>query len=139
MAGMQEGPSADATKKFIEDDRCANALGIRFAELAPGRAAAGLIVREDMLNGHGTCHGGIMFTLADAVFAVLSNSRGARAVAQFCSIAYMRPAKLGDQLMAVGTESIVSGRRGIYDITVSCGDEVVAAFRGHARAIDDRG
>jgi hypothetical protein len=30
-----------------------------------------------------------------------------------------------------------SGQRGVYDITVSCGDVVVAAFRGHARAVDE--
>ena len=90
-----------------------------------------------MLNGLGTCHGGAIFAFADTVFAAASNSKGHAAVAQFCSIAYLRPARAGDELTAVGTESGVSGPRGVYDINVSCRDELVAAFRGHARQIGD--
>lgn len=133
-----ERPDRTFVNAFVERDLCAKALGIDIGEIGPGRASATMVVRADMVNGHGTCHGGIIFTLADTVFAVASNARGRLAVAQFCSIAYLRPAAIGDQLRAVGTEAILSGQRGIYDITVSCGDEVVAAFRGHARAVDER-
>jgi acyl-CoA thioesterase len=138
MLNTLEGPARTIANSFLQNDHCAQSLGISFAEIGPGRATATMIVRKDMLNGHGTCHGGIIFALADAIFAIASNSHGQRAVAQFCSIGYMRPANLGETLKAVGAETMLAGQRGIYDITVSCGDEVVAAFRGHSRAVGER-
>jgi phenylacetic acid degradation protein PaaD len=124
------------THSFIEKDLCAKSLGIRFEPTAPGRTCARMVVRPDMVNAHGTCHGGMIFALADAVFAVACNSRGRRAVAQFCSIAYMRAARVGDELTAVGVETVQAGQRGVCDITISCGDAVVAAFRGHSRSVE---
>ena len=128
----------DALRGFLDRDQYVKLLGITFADIEPGRASASMVVRADMVNAHGTCHGGAIFSLADAAFAAISNSRGRPAVAQFCSIAYLRPASLGDELKAVGQESAVSGQRGIYDINVTCGNELIAAFRGHARLIGDR-
>ena len=122
---------------FLQNDQCAQSLGITITEIGPGRATAAMTVGKHMLNGHGTCHGGIIFAFADTVFALASNSRGRRAVAQFCSIAYLRPVGAGMELQAIGAETILSGQRGVYDITVRCGDDVVAAFRGHARALDE--
>ena len=138
MLNTLEEPARAIANSFLQNDHCAQSLGISFTEIGPGRATATMIVRKDMLNGHGTCHGGMIFALADAIFAIASNSRGQRAVAQFCSIAYLRPANLGETLKAVGAETMLAGQRGIYDITVSCGDDVVAAFRGHARAVGER-
>jgi phenylacetic acid degradation protein PaaD len=138
MLDSLEDPARAIVNTFLQNDYCSQALDISFAEIGSGRATATMVVRKDMLNGHGTCHGGIIFALADAIFAIASNSHGQRAVAQFCSIAYLRPANLGDKLKAVGAETMLAGQRGIYDITVSCGDDIVAAFRGHARAVGDR-
>ena len=138
MLNTLEEPARTLANSFLQNDHCAQSLGISFAEIGPGRASATMVVRKDMLNGHGTCHGGMIFALADAIFAIASNSRGQRAVAQFCSIAYLRPANLGETLKAVGAETMLAGQRGIYDITVSCGDEVVAAFRGHVRVLGER-
>ena len=131
----EEGNRA-GVMEFLQRDQCAKMLAIRFDDIAPGRASATMTVRADMVNGHGLCHGGLIFTLADTVFAVACNGRGRRAVAQFCSIAFLRPVEVGDQLRAVGRETILAGQRGIYDITVTCGEEVIAAFRGHARSVD---
>jgi len=138
MRDTLEDPARAFVNAFLQNDHCSQSLGISFAEICPGRATATMVVRKDMLNGHGTCHGGIIFTLADTIFAVASNSHGQRAVAQFCSIGYLRPANLGEELKAVGAESLLTGQRGIYDITVSCGDDVIAAFRGHVRVLGER-
>lgn len=138
MLDISKDPDRTFVNAFVERDRCAKTLGIEFGEIGPAHASARMVVREDMINALGTCHGGIIFTLADIVFAAASNARGRPAVAQFCSIAFLRPAAIGDELTAVGAATMVAGQRGIYDITVSCGDEVVAAFRGHARAVDER-
>jgi acyl-CoA thioesterase len=138
MANPHRDPLAAFPPGFFDNDYCAQAFGIKVTEIAPGRATAVMTVRKDMLNGHGTCHGGMIFTLADTAFAIASNSRGDAAVAQFCSIAYMQPAALGDELTAVATESVLAGPRGVYDIIVTRGDLVIAAFRGHARTIERR-
>ena len=95
-----------------------------------------MTVTERMVNGHKTCHGGFIFTLADSAFAFACNSYDQRSVAQHCSITYVAPTRLGDELFAHATEVSRTGRSGIYDITVSTGQgAVVAFFRGHSRTI----
>ncbi len=128
---------AAALGAFLERDQYARLLGIRFVDVGAGRASATMIVRPDMVNGHGLCHGGAIFSLADAVFGAASNSQGRKALAQFCTIAFLRPASEGDELTAVGQETAASGLRGIFDINVSCRDELIAAFRGHVRVIEE--
>jgi acyl-CoA thioesterase len=138
---MRDTPEDNANaglRAFLERDQYVKLLGIKFAHIEPGRASATMVVREDMVNAHGTCHGGAIFSLADAAFAAISNFKGWPAVAQFCSVAYLRPAKIGDELKAVGQETAVAGQRGVYDINVMCGSELIAAFRGHARLIGER-
>ena len=132
-----EDQAVGALRAFLQRDQYAKLLGIHFVEVGPGRAQATMIVRPDMVNGHGLCHGGAIFTLADAVFGAASNSQGRMALAQFCTIAFLRPASEGDELTAVGSETAASGQRGVFDVNVSCGDELIAAFRGHVRVIED--
>ena len=89
-----------------------------------------------MVNGHGIIHGGYIVTLADSAFAFACNSYNQRAVAQHCSITFLRPVQDGDRLTATARENIRSGRDGIYDVRVvdRLGD-TVAEFRGHARTV----
>lgn len=93
-----------------------------------------------MVNGIGITHGGAIFTLADAVFSLACNTYNERTVAAHCSIAYLRPTKLGDRLIAKATEVVRSGRAGIYDVSVLLEnafleDAIVAEFRAHSRII----
>ena len=62
-------------------DRAAQALGITVEAIGPGFARCRMTVREDMLNGHGTCHGGLTFTLADTAFAYACNAYNRATVA----------------------------------------------------------
>ena len=95
-----------------------------------------MTIRPDMTNGHGICHGGFIFTLADSAFAFACNSYDERTVAQHCAVTFIAPAKLGDVLTAHAVEVSRTGRSGIYDITVTNGaGAVVAEFRGHSRTI----
>jgi acyl-CoA thioesterase len=119
------------------DDRASRALGMEILDIAPGRATLAMTIRETMTNGHGMCHGGYIFTLADSAFAFASNGYDQRAVAQHCSISFVRPAQLGERLTAECIERSRAGRGGIYDVSVKGGDGMlVAEFRGHARTID---
>jgi acyl-CoA thioesterase len=120
-------------------DKAAQALGITLLDIRQGYARMSMAVRDDMLNGHATCHGGFIFTLADSAFAFACNSYDQRVVAAQCAITFLAPARLGDRLTAKGTERQRFGRNGIYDITVTRADGApIAEFRGHARTVKGR-
>ncbi|MDX6319277.1 MAG: acyl-CoA thioesterase [Nocardioidaceae bacterium] len=117
------------------NDLASQGLGMVLTEVAAGRATLSMTVRDDMTNGHGTAHGGFIFTLADSAFAFACNSYNERTVAQACDIVFAAPARAGDTLVAEAVERHRFGRNGLYDIRVRCGDRVVAEFRGRSRAI----
>lgn len=124
-------------RRMYAADRAARDLGIALEAIGPGRARMTMRVEERMTNGHGTCHGGVIFTLADACFAYACNSHNVTAVAASCDITYPAPAHPGDVLTAVGQETHLRGRNGVYDVTVSNQNgEVVALFRGHCRRLN---
>ncbi|MDE3176633.1 MAG: hydroxyphenylacetyl-CoA thioesterase PaaI [Pseudomonadota bacterium] len=117
-------------------DRASQALGMRLVEIGPGEAAIEMTIRADMANGHGMCHGGYVFTLADSAFAFACNSRDQRMVAAQGAISFLAPAQVGDVLTAKAREVHLRGRGGIYDVSVSNQNgEPIAEFRGHCRAI----
>jgi acyl-CoA thioesterase len=117
-----------------EMDQMARLLGIVLDEIGPGRARVSMSVREDMANSMGTCHGGILFSLADCAFAYSCNSRNRKTVAAGASIDFVSAARLGDRLTAVAEERALVGRTGIYDVRVANqSDELIAFFRGRSR------
>ena len=92
-----------------------------------------MTVREDMVNSHGICHGGTIFSLADCAFAYSCNSRNRKTVAAGATIDYVSSARLGDRLTAVGEERALSGRTGVYDVQVVDEDgKLIACFRGRS-------
>lgn len=117
-------------------DRASQALGITLDEIRPGRARMHMTVREDMVNGHDLCHGGLIFTLADSTFAFACNSHNQSTVAAGCSIEFLAPARLGDVLTATGEEQALVGRNGVYDIRVEDQNgQLIAMFRGKSARI----
>ena len=118
------------------DDRATRKLGISLDRILPGAATLSMTITDDMTNGHGTCHGGYIFTLADSAFAFACNSYNHRTVAQHCSVSFIAPAFAGDRLTATAREVSRRGRGGIYDIAVvNQNGEQLAEFRGHSRTI----
>jgi len=114
-------------------DRAAQALGITVEAIGPGSAVCRMGVRDDMLNGHATCHGGLIFTLADTAFAYACNAGNRATVALTCQISFIAPAHAGDVLSASACEQSRTGRTGVYDVEVCRADGmVVALFRGQA-------
>jgi acyl-CoA thioesterase len=117
-------------------DLASLALGMKLLQVGPGSASMQMAVREDMANVHNTCHGGLIFTLADSTFAYACNSHNRNAVAVTCVIEYMRPAYVDDLLTATGREQALEGRNGVYDIRVeNQKGELVALFRGKSTQI----
>ncbi|MEO1198228.1 MAG: hydroxyphenylacetyl-CoA thioesterase PaaI [Pseudomonadota bacterium] len=141
MTAVTELPPDDLARACAEamwaDDRTSQHLGMQITEIGAGRATITMTVTELMTNGHGTCHGGYIFTLADSAFAFACNGYNQRTVAQHCSVTYLRPAHLGDVLTATAREVSRTGRSGIYDIPVTNQDGVhIAEFRGHSRTVN---
>jgi len=121
------------------DDRASQGLGMRIERVAPGEAVIAMTVRSDMTNGHGICHGGFIFTLADSTFAFACNTYDQRTVAQHCMVTFLQPVHEGETLTAHAVERTRAGRGGIYDITVrDSRGTAVAEFRGHSRTISGR-
>lgn len=141
---MNQAASADAltlaestARAMFSRDSAAHALGIQITEVAPGQATLTMTVRQDMLNGHRICHGGMIFLLADTTFAYACNSYNHNTVASACHIDFLVPAHEGDVLEAHAVEQTLSGKTGVYDITVRLATtrEAVALFRGKSHRI----
>ena len=120
---------------MLRDDAATKALGIELLWVAEGRSRLQMIVRDDMVNGHGTAHGGIIAALADTAFAVACNSYGEATVASGFSIEFLQPGRVGDELVAEAVEVARHGRSGVYDVSVRRGDTVLATFRGRSRSL----
>ena len=115
-------------------DHASRGLGMQVLRAGPGEAVLTMRVTQAMVNGHGICHGGFIFALADLAFAFACNSHGDRAVAQHCSITFLRPGRAGEMLRAEAQERVRAGRTGITDVRVLGEDgTVVAEMRGQSR------
>ena len=126
-----------ATQALFERDQASQVLGMRLVEVRPGHARVVMRVRADMVNGHATCHGGLIFALADSAFAFSCNSHNESTVAAAASIDFLASASAGDELSAVATELWRSRRNGIYEVTVTNQrGERIALFRGRSYRID---
>lgn len=124
------------TDAMLANDDAARSLGIEVLITRPGEVRVKMSISRDMTNSHDNCHGGLIFTLADVGFAYACNNTNKVTVASGCSIEFMAPAEIGDQLTATVKERIRSGRTGVYDadITNQRG-ELVAVFRGKSYQI----
>lgn len=134
-----EATALRAAKALYEGDRASQSLGMVILQAGPGTARVRMQVRDDMVNGHGACHGGLIFSLADSAFAFACNSYGAPTVGAAASIDYLRPAMRGDELIADARELWLSRRSGIYEVTINNQrGETVALFRGRSHRVAQR-
>ena len=121
---------------MLADDKASRALGLELDSVGPGAARMSMTLRPDMLNGHGSAHGGLIFTLADSTFAFACNAYNQVTVAESCHIAFLAPAREGDRLTATAREVVREGRNGLYDVRVTNQDgRVIAEFRGKSRTV----
>jgi acyl-CoA thioesterase len=138
MNMAQDDAAAEALRRartaadaLLAGDTASLALGIELLDVAPGCVRVGMTVRADMVNGHGICHGGILFTLADSAFAFACNSHGEAMVAAGASIEFLAPVPRGARLTATATETSRTSRGGIYDVVIARETgERLAYFRG---------
>ena len=112
-------------------DRAAQSLAMRITHIAPGEATIEMPVRDDMLNGFDTCHGGYITALGDTAFAYACNTRNEMTVASGLSVDFVAPGRPGDVLVAQARELSQAGRTGVYDVTIrNHQGQLIALFRG---------
>jgi len=125
-----------AGKTMYDRDPASQGLGMTLDEIRPGYARMSMRVRADMLNGHASCHGGFIFTLADSAFAFACNSHNFNTVGAGCTIDYLAPGREGDILTAEAVEQALAGKTGVYDVTVTNAEgKTIALFRGKSHRV----
>ena len=118
---------------MLREDTATAMLGMRVVSVSAGACCVVMHVGGDMLNGHGSCHGGVLFSLADTAFAFACNSDNERTVAAGAQIDFLRPAFVGDVIEATAGELSAGKRLGLYDVTLrNQKGQVVALFRGRS-------
>ncbi|HOB86332.1 MAG TPA: hydroxyphenylacetyl-CoA thioesterase PaaI [Bacillota bacterium] len=121
--------SAEIEACYRRQDRFPLSLGIQLEEIRAGYARVSMEIKEEMTNFHGITHGGALFALADTAFGLASNTRGP-AVALQVSINFIKATRPGDRLTATAQEEYLTRSTGIYQISVTRGEELVALIRG---------
>jgi acyl-CoA thioesterase len=131
MTPMTPQDRADRCAKIMwANDHASKYLGLSLKTTGLGTAELFFTVKSHHLNGHGICHGGFIFTLADSAFAFACNSYNQITVAQESTITFLASSKLGEVLTASAVEILRTGRSGVYDVTVTGTDgRKIALFR----------
>lgn len=124
---------AEITARMWEKDYFSQWLGLEIDESGPGYCKLHYRINDQMLNGFGIVHGGVVFSAADSAFAFACNSHGNLTVALDVSITFTRPARSGDLLVVEARELHLGNRTGLYEIrTTNEAGELVALFKGTA-------
>ena len=119
-----------ALRAFFQNDRFARHNGIELLDAGPGWAKAQLAVADQHLNAADVVHGGALFTLADFVFAVASNSHGRLALGINVSISFLKSAR-GPLLTAEAREVCCNSKLGTYTMEVrDAAGELTALAQG---------
>lgn len=111
-------------------DAYLNSLGITLLHAGRDRVTIRMTVMDHHMNFNGTCHGGVLFSLADTAFGLASNARGVIAAAVHADIAFCAPVRAGAELTAEAIEVSRSRRVGTYRVDVTSAGELVATFTG---------
>lgn len=134
---MSRQTIAERTAEIIQrEDAVGRWLGMKLLEIRAGYARLSMRVTENMVNGQAVCHGGMMFLLADTAFGYACNTHNERALAASCSIDFLAPAQMGDELTAEAKEAAHAGRTRLYDVRITKRDgTLVALFRGRSATV----
>ena len=117
--------------KMMAEDKFSQWLGIETVLIEQGHCILKMKIREEMINGFGSSHGGVAFSFADSALAFASNSHGRLSVALECSISFAIAVKEGDELTCEARELSLTNKTGTYHIEISNQkNEKVAFFKG---------
>jgi acyl-CoA thioesterase len=120
-------------QRMLQHDKFTAWLGLEIDEVNTGYCKLHYTVKEDMLNGFHSIHGGVLFSAADSAFAFACNSHGVLTVALDVSISFTRTVKVGELLIVEAKEEHLGNKTGVYDVrTTNQNGELVAWFKGTA-------
>ena len=126
---MAELTVSGGTHPILKDDYASDWMGIEVVALADGHATIRMALRQEMLNGFGMAHGGMIFAFGDTAFALACNpatpdpaDEGNITVASGVDINFLKPAFRGQVLTAVANRRASTGRSGLYDIQIYAAD-----------------
>lgn len=109
---------------MMENDYCSQWLGINPLLIEEGQCILEMQVRKEMLNGFGTLHGGMAYSLADSALAFASNSYGRISPLINGNMSYSKSAKVGDVLTATAKVISLGNKKADIDVVITCkGDE----------------
>lgn len=132
----RQAVAEQAAEIMQREDQASRWLGMKLLEVRPGYARMSMRVTGNMVNGQKLCHGGLIFALADSSFGFACNTHNQRSLAASCSIEFLAPAQLGDELAAEAVEVARSGRSAVYDVRVTNQDrQTIALFRGKSATV----
>ncbi len=135
-AAVADTLAAQVARTMYAEDHSSRHLAIEVLECRAGYARLRMTIKPEHTNGHGLCHGGYQFLLADSAFAYACNSFNQRAVAAGCAIEFLRAAHEGDVLTAEAIRVQQGKRTGVYDIRVTNDKSaLVALMRGKSATI----
>ena len=122
---------------MLNQDFFSQWMGIKLIEVREKYCLIEMPVKQEMINGLKTVHGGITFAFADSALAFSSNNTNEASVALNCTINFTKAVKLGDTLFAESILISDTRKTGIYDISITNQDKVlVASFRGTVYKIE---
>ena len=123
-------------REMLDAEGTGPAWGIKIEEARHRYARVSMIVRPDMLNGHGIAHGGLIFALADSAFAYVCNGGNHASVAAQASIVFLDKVVEGETLIAEAEEVAREGRAGVTRVSVRTSDgRTIAEFTGYSRTL----
>jgi acyl-CoA thioesterase len=132
-----EARAREVVEGMLARDRFSAWLGLEVVSVEPGSCTCRLTVREEMLNGFGVSHGGIVFSLADSAFAFACNSSGFVTVSIENGIRYPAAVFQGDVLTTTVKLVGSSNRLGYFAGEVTNQeDKVVGLFTGTSYRTD---
>ncbi|MEJ1112801.1 hotdog fold thioesterase [Paenarthrobacter sp. CCNWLY172] len=154
---MVETTLSGASHHILTNDYASEWMGIEVLKLDDGHATIRMHLRQEMLNGFGMAHGGMIFAFGDTAFALACNPANPTpkqaaniTVASGVDINFIKPAFQGQVITAVANRRASTGRSGLYDIQIyaaapdadSAPDaghgELIAEFRGRSRTISKK-
>ncbi len=121
---------------LLKQDAASNSLGIKILWADLGKCNLSLEVSQQMVQGHGICHGGYLFLLADTALAFAANTYGDACVVSSANVEFLLPAKQGDVLIAKAREQHKYKRSGLYDVSIfNQKEDIIALYRGKSHQL----
>ena len=90
----------ELAEHILSQDEFSKWMGIRLIDIKEKYCLIEMPVKQEMINGLKTVHGGITFAFADSALAFSSNNTGDASVALNCMINFTKAVRLGDTLVA---------------------------------------